>query len=305
MPAAARADARLRRSATAARARAARAAHAAAYALVAFAALLRELWLAWALRARGAAATAWRRLPPALRAALGGGSAAAAARAPPRGSAPRRPAVLAAVVGERHQGARDDQAVCRLLLWARAAGVRAALLYDPWGALAARAAEVEACLRFADPGREVRLWRGWRPPPGVDLAAELRAEPPGALLVALLTPADAERPLEGAAAAAEAEAEAEAAGGAPPPGGAGGGLARALAAPAELRERLAAAGGAAAALEPDLVLVFGPALSLAGFPPWAARTAELFELGALGGVTGGKLDAVAARYARTRQRFGR
>jgi hypothetical protein len=303
MPAAAHAEARLRRAAAAARARAARAAHAAAYALVAFAALLRELWLAWALRARGAAAAVWCHLPPALRAALSGGPVAAAARAPPRGSAPRRPAVLAAVVGERHQGARDDQAVCRLLLWARAAGVRAALLYDPWGALAARAAEVEACLRFADPGREVRLWRGWRPPPGVDLATELRAEPPGALLVALLTPADAERPLEGAAAAVAAEAAA--AGGARPPGGAGVGLARALAAPAELRTRLTAAGGAAAALEPDLVLVFGPALSLAGFPPWAARAAELFELGALGGVTGGKLDAVAARYARTRQRFGR
>jgi undecaprenyl pyrophosphate synthase len=131
--------------------------------------------------------------------------------------------------------------------------------------------------------------------------------------VALLSAADAEWPL------------AEAARKPPPSTGAGEGwqqsgadatlplsgpgrrdaLAEAIASPSDLRSRIGRVAGPLAEIEPDLVLIFGGAFSLAGFPPWVVRSAELFEAGPLEAVTGSRLDAILRRYKGTRQRFGR
>jgi undecaprenyl pyrophosphate synthase len=54
-----------------------------------------------------------------------------------------------------------------------------------------------------------------------------------------------------------------------------------------------------------MLQVFGEALTLGGFPPWAARAAELYGAGPLRGVTAARLHAALRRYRRTRQRFGR
>lgn len=54
-----------------------------------------------------------------------------------------------------------------------------------------------------------------------------------------------------------------------------------------------------------LMQVFGEVLTLGGFPPWAARAAEVYRAGPLRGVTAAGLHAALLRYRRTRQRFGR
>jgi hypothetical protein len=50
--------------------------------------------------------------------------------------------------------------------------------------------------------------------------------------------------------------------------------------------------------------VFGRACTLAGFPPWPLRFAEIYHMGCLAEATPqGLLDALQ-RYCRTPQRFG-
>ena len=56
---------------------------------------------------------------------------------------------------------------------------------------------------------------------------------------------------------------------------------------------------------PSYLQVFGGTLTLAGFPAWAVRSSELFDVGQLGALTGSKLDGVLRRFLGTRQRFGR
>lgn len=83
-------------------------------------------------------------------------------------------------------------------------------------------------------------------------------------------------------------------------------LAHALAAPQRLRARIAAAtGSSSVALEPDLLVVFGPCLTLAGFPAWATRASEIYYGGPLSQASGSKLASILRRHARTRQRHGR
>lgn len=82
-------------------------------------------------------------------------------------------------------------------------------------------------------------------------------------------------------------------------------LSKALVAPQENKSQIEKASGSAAVLEPDFILVLGTAFSLASFPPWAARTSELFHLKSLEEITSSRLDAVLQKFMRTRQRFGR
>lgn len=123
--------------------------------------------------------------------------------------------------------------------------------------------------------------------------------PPGSVAVAILSAADAERPLAEAARAQTRKDSIETMHGERDT------LQEALAAPAGVKAQMEAVAGPTAVLEPDMVLIFGGTLTLAGFPPWAVRTSELFDVGRLGEVTGSKLDAALRRYLGTRQRFGR
>lgn len=50
--------------------------------------------------------------------------------------------------------------------------------------------------------------------------------------------------------------------------------------------------------------VFGPAFTLACFPPWRLRLAEVYHLGALRLLTPARFAAALRRYRRTHQRFG-
>ena len=50
--------------------------------------------------------------------------------------------------------------------------------------------------------------------------------------------------------------------------------------------------------------MFGPAFTLACFPPWRLRLAEVYHLGALRLLTPARFAAALRRYRRTHQRFG-
>lgn len=82
-------------------------------------------------------------------------------------------------------------------------------------------------------------------------------------------------------------------------------LERALQAPAALKEAIGQAAGPVARMDPDMIMIFGGISSLGGFPSWSIRNSEMYDMGQLGVVTRGKLDAVLKRYKRTKQRFGR
>ena len=76
------------------------------------------------------------------------------------------------------------------------------------------------------------------------------------------------------------------------------------AAVARLDAALATAAGPAALVEPGVALVYGAAFTLAGYPPWALRSAEIYSMGRLGCAEGRGVAAALARYGATHQRFG-
>jgi len=80
---------------------------------------------------------------------------------------------------------------------------------------------------------------------------------------------------------------------------------KAMRAPVQLKYELSQVAGPAVCLEPDILVIFGEALTLAGFPSWTVRSSEIYNLGDVEGVTWSKLDAVMKRHGTTRQRFGR
>lgn len=189
------------------------------------------------------------------------------------------------------------------------------MLYDPAGDIQLRREELIESLKWVDPSKKIHVWSGWQRKNNDSdrTSGEENNEIVGTMEVALLSAADAEEPILKAAAIASTETSIHAADdflseheskleqhqqreSSP--------LKAAIAAPHDIKTRLTAAVGPLAGIEPDIVVVFGSAFTLAGFPPWAVRIAELFEVGALAAVTSGKMDAVLRRYLGTRQRFG-
>jgi hypothetical protein len=73
---------------------------------------------------------------------------------------------------------------------------------------------------------------------------------------------------------------------------------------AGLEDQIRRVAGRAAALQPELVLVFGRTLTLAGYPPWSLRFSEVYYLGSLARMTRTRLHATLGHYYRTTQRFG-
>lgn len=187
---------------------------------------------------------------------------------------------------------------------AKAKNFRQVILYDPAGQMQDRKQEINEALRWVDPGGVILVWSGWDVPPGFNLTTNTEeSENTGKwdMGLALMSAADVEEPLAKAAASGRrADAARELTGQHNE-----GALEAAVAASNDVKARLMAASGPLAGIEPDLVVVFGSAFTMAGFPPWAVRTAELFEVGPLGAVTAGKMDAVLRKYLGIRQRFGR
>lgn len=50
--------------------------------------------------------------------------------------------------------------------------------------------------------------------------------------------------------------------------------------------------------------VFGPVLTLAGFPPWMVRHSEIHAMGLLQDITEQRVDNALKKYCQTSQRFG-
>lgn len=75
--------------------------------------------------------------------------------------------------------------------------------------------------------------------------------------------------------------------------------------PAVINTELERRGPPWATLRPEVAFVFGPMLTLAGFPPWCSTRMEILHLGDLDGATEGRLARAMDRYRRTQQRFGR
>lgn len=309
-------------------------------AMVAVSIWLRSLWgsiAAWTGRASARAAAA---APPGLRPLLCRLAPAATARSA-AGTQPQQPHVVAVVITDHadNAAAADEQAaamsggssdiaalqldlaaLCRLIGWASRQRLSHLVLYEPSGLLQHAESRLELLLMQQQLLAGVRLVSGLRPLQGAPMSDAQQQE---RMTVLLLSAADGQWPLLASVAASNGAQQQQhvrrqpmANGSAASATASNGGareeeasraavLADAAAAPAKLRARVQAAAGPEAGLEPDLVLVTGGALTLAGYPPWAVRVSEIYGIGPLAGVTSSKLAAVLARYARTRQRFGR
>ena len=55
----------------------------------------------------------------------------------------------------------------------------------------------------------------------------------------------------------------------------------------------------------DILQVFGPVLTLAGFPPWLVRQSEIHGMGSLSSICESDIQKGLQRYCQTSQRFGR
>ncbi|GLC33120.1 hypothetical protein PLESTB_000368300 [Pleodorina starrii] len=73
---------------------------------------------------------------------------------------------------------------------------------------------------------------------------------------------------------------------------------------ARLLDQMAQLAGPAVLVQPELVLVVGPLLTLAGFPPLQVAASEILHLGPASGLSRARVDAALAKFLRTEQRFG-
>jgi hypothetical protein len=72
-----------------------------------------------------------------------------------------------------------------------------------------------------------------------------------------------------------------------------------------LSRRIVQALGRDAAIDADLIIVFGPVLCLSGFPPWQTRFCEIEHLGILDAATSTAMHGALSRYKQVFQRFGK
>lgn len=204
------------------------------------------------------------------------------------------------------------------------------LLYDPMGELKRLHREIVAYIRLANLSSEIQIRSGWgeavsskitgqqdhRDKRKVSMEDEedhsFKDQENGDMQVLLLSAEDSETPLFRAVdwLAKEIKAsgdsdEKDSSTVDPKSSYVDQRLDEALAAPQRNKLLIENANWGHAIIEPDFVLVFGAAFTLAGFPPWSARASELYHMGLLEEVTGSRLDAVMRKYMRTRQRFGK
>ncbi|GFR50545.1 hypothetical protein Agub_g12819 [Astrephomene gubernaculifera] len=74
---------------------------------------------------------------------------------------------------------------------------------------------------------------------------------------------------------------------------------------ARLRGQVAQLAGPAVLEQPELVLVVGPALTLAGYPPLQVAASEILHLGPAADLCEARVEAAMAKFLCTEQRFGR
>lgn len=72
-----------------------------------------------------------------------------------------------------------------------------------------------------------------------------------------------------------------------------------------LKKQIAAAYGAPAILEPEIVFILGEVFSPAGCPPWHLKSSEIYYLGNLESLVMERLISVWEKYYSTVQRFGK
>ena len=149
--------------------------------------------------------------------------------------------------------------------------------------------------------RKVEIWQGWDAPAEWVDAIQENSKPESKHLpmgVALLSAKHAEMPLamivqnENNSPGQDEDVSESS-------------LERALQAPESLKQAIANTAGPVATMDPDIIMIFGGIHSLAGYPSWSARSSEIYDMGQLGVITRGKLEAALKRYKVTKQRFGR
>jgi len=258
---------------------------------------------------------------------------------PPRGKCPSRPTILGVSISQEYQGEKQIQALSRVLKWAIAREFKHVLVYEPSGLLKDQLDIVHQELQWSDPTIEdkLTLHSGWDftldnnnnntnnssylDSPSRDLLLNTSLNNGSmwggddgsrapTMHVHLLSSDDAEWPLTTAADEVFTVGGGSGSGreGTKSPYGNNSDKSKrekAMRAPVLLKHKLSQVAGPAVCLEPDILLVFGEALTLAGFPSWTVRSSEIYSLGNVEGVTWSKLDAVMKRHGTTRQRFGR
>lgn len=247
-------------------------------------------------------------------------SSVASSKKPPPAS------ILSLIVAQPSVTPADASRVCLWLDWCRARGhVRHAIVYEPSGALLGLLSpqwrEAAAESAAARPGQHPVSGGGGaraegdpeRAAGGRTRASSSQPSPSSStsMQVHVISAADAMKPLlriaagaRGAGGAAAAAAPGSPSETATPPTGHDPLFGCALS-PREIEEALAASGPPWAVLQPELAFVFGPVLSLSGFPAWNIAHAEIYDMGALGGLSWSQLDASLRRFCKTNQRFGR
>lgn len=257
---------------------------------------------------------------------------------PSRGKRPSRPTILGLSISQQYQGKIHIQALSRVLKWSITREFKHVLVYEPSGLLKDQLDIVHQELQWSDPTIEdkLTLHSGWDftldnnnnpnsssylDSPSRDLllntslSSGMWGEDEGSIAptmhVHLLSSDDAEWPLTAAAdkivlvgggsdSRSREESKSTYINGSDKSN-----REKAMRAPVQLKHKLSQVAGPAVCLEPDILLVFGEALTLAGFPSWSVRSSEIYGMGDVQGVTWSKLDAVMKRHATTRQRFGR
>lgn len=227
-----------------------------------------------------------------------------------KGKRPKEPRVLGVVLFQRSFRAQENQALSRLLTWAAQHGFVLCTLYCPYDGIHVHIDSIKSSMKWSDvpenagEERSIRVWDGWDAPSDwIDalhqfdkgnVTHSLSSIPMG---VALLAADHAEAPFTDIVSKSEdlvdRALERD------------GVLEKALQAPAHLKEIVSKVAGQVATMDPDIIMIFGGISSLGGYPSWSTRSSEIYDMGPLGVVTRGKLDAAMKRYRVTKQRFGR
>lgn len=177
---------------------------------------------------------------------------------------------------------------------AKQQGFRLCILYCPYDGVHDRIGSIQELMKWAEPyeaGSRVCVWQGWDAPE--EWVDGMGGNDTMVMGVALLSAQHAEVPISALSSVRGQHlySHDEV-------------LERALQAPESLKEAIGRAAGPAAQMDPDMIMIFGGISSLGGFPSWSIRNSEMYDMGQLGVVTRGKLDAALKRFTRTKQRFG-
>lgn len=216
------------------------------------------------------------------------------------------PAKSIALVLTEQSSTVQSQKVVQLLAWCAASGVEDLFLYDPAGLLKSLAPGLEALAAREGCSLRLDFQVGWKVT-AEGSAAGLANKPrcsngrlpmngtssQGVCKVTILGPDDGITPVIGALSAGVISTNKPCTP-----------LRKVYEDCSLMRQRLAGASSSLLLKEPQLILVFGPVLTLGGYPPLHTRNSEIFHMGLLHDTTAKTVSSAFQRYKRVHQRFG-